>query len=549
MGRTVTVGDAVGKALRERGVAQIFGVVGSGNFVATNAMIEGGARFVAARHEMGAACMADAYTRLTGELAVVSVHQGCGLTNAMTGIAEAAKCHTPILVVTGDTALGDVSTNFAIDQDRAVEALGAVAMRIHTAETAVADAVAAFDRAMRDRVTVVLSLPIDLQSRPWEGEVALPPRGEVLPAGASTESIARLAEALARAERPVIVGGRGARHASTELRALAEQSGALLATSAAGRGLFVGDEWALDIMGGFSTPGAAELIREADLLVGFGVALNGWTTHRGTLAVQPVVIQVDDRREAFGLHRPVSLAILGDTAQVAAAVRTELASRGAARTGYRTPDVAERVQAARNWVDQPVDEPDDDGLVGAKALTNALDAMLPLERVVVPDGGNVNFFAGAFFRVPDEKGYVVPLGFQSIGLGLASAIGAGVAQPQRLPILGTGDGSFMMSLVELDTAVRLSLGMVIVVYNDDAYGAEVHLFPGQQDRHGVVRFPETDVAAIARGFGCEAITVRNLGDLGGVEDWLAGPRDRPLVIDAKIAGYPTPLMEDDDPHH
>lgn len=161
----------------------------------------------------------------------------------------------------------------------------------------------------------------------------------------------------------------------------------------------------------------------------------------------------------------------------------------------------------------------------------------------MPDGGNVNYFAGAYLRVPDEAGYVVPLGFQSIGLGLAAGIGAGIAEPSRIPVIGTGDGSFMMSLVELDTAVRLKIGMIVIVYNDDAYGAEAHLFSDQPHRHGIVSFPETDIAAIARGFGCEAITVRELADLEAVRAWLDGPRNRPLVVDAKIAGDPSPLLE------
>lgn len=131
-------------------------------------------------------------------------------------------------------------------------------------------------------------------------------------------------------------------------------------------------------MGGFSTPGASDLIRDADLLVGFGIALNDWTAHGGALTAQPTVVQIDDRAGAIGSHRQVSLGILGDAAQVAAAVRDELTSRDLTTTGYRTDDVKARVVAARYWVDQPVVEPEQPGKVGAKALTNALDAMLPM---------------------------------------------------------------------------------------------------------------------------------------------------------------------------
>ncbi|WP_448003716.1 thiamine pyrophosphate-binding protein [Agromyces bauzanensis] len=542
MGARITVADAIGRTVAALGAAHIFGVVGSGNFHATNAAIAAGVPFTATRHEMGAATMADAYSRATGRVSIVSVHQGCGLTNALTGITEAAKCHTPILVLAGDTAAGDTTSNFHIDQDAAVLAIGATPARIRSAATAIGDTADAFRLALHERRTVVLSMPVDIQddSVEWD-DARIPPAGAHAPRAADADSIARLAELFSSAERPVIVGGRGAWRAKAELRRLAAASGALLTTSAAARGLFVGDEWALDIMGGFATEGAARLIADADVIVGFGVAFNTWTTRNGALLERATVAQVDDREEAVGLHRPVDLAVLGDAALVAAAVADALEA-GGPRTGYRRPEIGERVRAVRYWKDQPFEPHEEPGRIDAQSLVNALDALLPIERVVVPDGGNVNCYAGAHLRVPDEQGYCIPLSFQAIGMGLAAGIGAGVAQPHRLAVVGTGDGSFMMSLVELDTAVRLGLGMVVIVFNDEAYGAEVNLFQGETARLDTVRFPETDLAAVARGFGCDAVTVRRLDDLGPVAAWLNGPRDRPLLIDAKIVRYPSWMM-------
>lgn len=542
MGTRMTVADAIGRTVAALGAAHIFGVVGSGNFQATNAAIAAGVPFTATRHEMGAATMADAFSRATGRVAIVSVHQGCGLTNALTGITEAAKCHTPILVLTGDTAAGDTTSNFHIDQDAAVLAIGATAARIRSAATAIVDTADAFRLALHERRTVVLSMPVDIQDELVEWEDALiPPAAAHVPRAVDADSIARLAELLAGAERPVIVGGRGAWGAKEELRRLAAASGALLTTSAAARGLFVGDPWALDVMGGFATEGAARLIADADVVVGFGVAFNNWTTRSGALLEGATVAQVDDRDGAIDLHRPVDLAVLGDAALAATAVADALEARGP-RTGYRRPEIGERVAAVRYWKDQPFEPHEEPGRVDAQALVNTLDALLPIERVVVPDGGNVNCYAGAHLRVPDEQGYCIPLSFQAIGMGLSAGIGAAVAQPHRLAVVGTGDGAFMMSLVELDTAVRLGLGMVVIVFNDEAYGAEVNLFQRDTARLDTVRFPETDLAAIARGFGCDAVTVRDLDDLAPVVAWLDGPRDRPLVIDAKIVRYPSWMM-------
>ena len=98
-----------------------------------------------------------------------------------------------------------------------------------------------------------------------------------------------------------------------------------------------------------------------------------------------------------------------------------------------------------------------------------------------------------------------------------------------------GDGGLLMGVAELETAVRLGLPLVVVVYDDEAYGAEVHHFGPDGYPLDTVTFPPADLAAIARGFGCAAVTVRSGEDLAGVAEWLAGPRDRPLVVAAKVA--------------
>src|SRR6266567_135047 len=247
------VAEAVGRTLAGLGVDTVFGVVGSGNFHVTNALVAAGSRYVAARHECGAATMADAYARTSRKVGAISVHQGCGLTNAMTGITAAAA----------------------------------------------------------------------------------------------------LAEALRRASRPVFVAGRGARvaRARASLERLADASGALLATSAVAKGMFNGNPWYLDVSGGFASPLAAELIRGADLIVGWGCALNMWTMRHGAL-IGPgaTVAQVDLDVDAIGAHRPVDLGVVGDVDQTALAVAAEL---GGPVAGYRSQELRERIAREHRWRDVP----------------------------------------------------------------------------------------------------------------------------------------------------------------------------------------------------
>lgn len=535
---TGPVAQAVGEALVEAGVRRTFGVVGSGNFHVTNAMVAAGATYVAARHEGGAATMADAYARVTGEVAVVSLHQGCGLTNALTGITEAAKSRTPLLVLAAATAADATLSNFRIDQDAVTTAVGAVPAWITSPATAVDEALEALRRARDESCTVVLHLPLDIQGAPQDQHrTSSPPqRRRHVPTAPGDADVAALAALLRRAERPVLIAGRGARHAGGELRELGATSGALLATSAVAKGLFRGDDFDLDISGGFSTPVAAELIGEADVVVAFGCALNMWTTRHGRLVADTShLVQVDLDPSALGRHRPVQLGIVGDTAATATAVTAALrADPPANGEGYRTARVAARLATGGRWRDEPYDDWGTATTIDPRTLTIALDDLLPAERIVSTDSGNFMGYPAMFLDVPDEHGFCFTQAYQSVGLGLATAIGAALARPDRLAVAALGDGGLTMGASELDTVVRLGLDLVAVVYDDGGYGAEIHHFGPDADLDAV-RFPPTDHAAIARGYGFEAITVRTPADLAPVADWVAGPRDRPLLVDAKVA--------------
>jgi acetolactate synthase I/II/III large subunit len=527
------VSEAVGAALADLGADTVFGVVGSGNFHVTNALVARGARFVAARHEGGAACMADGWARQAGRPGIVSVHQGPGLTNAMTGITEAAKSRTPMLVLAADVAAAAVRSNFRIDVASLATAVGATPARLHSAGFAVDDTVRAYRTALAERRTVVLALPLDIQA----GECAPPVIGHVgppPPAAPAAGQVAALAAALARSRRPVFIAGRGARIAGARsgLEQLASACGALLATSAAAKGLFRGSPWDLDVSGGFASPLAAELIRGADLVVGWGCALNMWTLRHGNL-ISPgtTVAQVDDDPDAIGAHRQVDLGVVGDVGVTARLAAGALAGEG---TGYRSAELRDRIAREVRWRDVPYADESDGRRIDPRTLTIALDDMLPAERTVAIDSGNFMGYPSMYLSVPDEDGFCFTQAYQSVGLGLASAIGSAIARPDRLTVAALGDGGALMGISELETVVRLKLPMIILIYDDAAYGAEVHHFAPDGHPLDIVRFPQVKIAKIGRGFGCQGITVRSPDDLRPVRTWLDGPRDRPLLIDAKI---------------
>lgn len=528
-----TVAGAVGAALARAGVRTVFGLVGSGNFHVTNALTAAGARFVAARHEGGAAVMADAYARVSGELGVLSVHQGPGLTNALTGIAEAAKSRTPLLVIA--PAATNPRSNFYLDEAALAAGVGASWVRVRSAATAAGDLTRACQLAVGERRTVLLSLPLDVEAEPAAPFTlpAVPPAAASAPA---PDMVSALADAIMAARRPVFLAGRGARGAASEIVGLAERTGALLATSAVARGLFRDDPFNLDVSGGFATPSAADLIRGADLLVGWGCGLNMWTLRHGTLVGGgTAVAQVDIDPDALGAHHRVDLGIVGDAAAAARAVQRELDRRGAGLIrGYRSDAVRQHIAAEGRWRDVPYQERAEAGRIDPRTLSIALDRLLPAARTVAVDSGNFMGYPAMFLEVPDAEGFVFTQAFQSVGLGLATAIGAAVARPDRLTVAALGDGGALMGIADLETAVRLGLDLLAVVYDDEAYGAEVHHFaPGGHPLEHVT-FPPTDIAKIATGFGCAGVSVRAPADLDAVARWLAGPRVGPLVVDAKV---------------
>src|SRR5581483_3365137 len=244
------------------------------------------------------------------------------------------------------------------------------------------------------------------------------------PTAPAAEAVTALAEVLRGARRPVFIAGRGARGRATELERLAEACGALLATSAVAKGLFRGSPWNLDVSGGFATPLAAELIGEADVIVGWGCSLNMWTMRHGKLiGPQATLVQVDDDPAAIGAHRPVHLGVPGDVAETARAVAEALgagtAGAGAPRAGapgaaapgaavpgggalggdgargerggesnpvwyeggeYRSAELRARIARQGRWRDVAFKDESDGERIDPRVLSTALDDLLPADR-------------------------------------------------------------------------------------------------------------------------------------------------------------------------
>jgi thiamine pyrophosphate-dependent acetolactate synthase large subunit-like protein len=273
-------------------------------------------------------------------------------------------------------------------------------------------------------------------------------------------------------------------------------------------------------------------LEEADCVLAFGASLNRFTVKGGKqFSDSARIIQCDLHSPAIGSHSRVDLGIVGDAHLTATALLTELTDRSTQRAGFRIDSVIEELAAF-----DPSTEFSDASLpdaVDPRTLLLAIDDILPLERAVVVDGGHFSGFPCMYLGVPDPQGFILALDFGAVGCGLGAAIGAAVANPQRLTVAVIGDGGLMMSLSDLDTAVRYHLPLLILVLNDGAYGAEMHILRDLSMPIANALFENPDFAQVALAVGAEGVTVRTLDDLAALDQRLPS-LERPLLVDCKI---------------
>jgi acetolactate synthase I/II/III large subunit len=538
--RATTAARAIAAGIAAHGTGPMFGVLGEGTLAVVDALVnELGLPYVAAAREDGAVLMADALGRVGGGVGVAAVTHGPGLTNAVTALTEAARARTPLVVLVGDTPATDRQNPQTIDQAAVVAPTGAGVQPVRSPECAPEDVALAFRRAVLERRPVVLDVPT-----PFLGQLAPPgvvPTGlvDAAPAVPALRAVAHAAELLAVAERPLVVAGRGAvaAGAGDALRALAERSGALVATTLLAKGLFAGDPYDVGICGGYATTLGRELIAAADCVVAVGTSLNRFTTDGGALIEPaPAVIQIDHDPAAFGHWTTPVAPVVGDARAAALAIADALPPSPGST--WRRPQTAARLARFH-----PADEltPSDragggdggDG-IDLRELVLLLDEIVPDDRTVVVDGGHAALSEPSrIMRVPDPRRFVFPVHFGSIGLALASAVGAALVHPDQPTLCFCGDGGFMMGLAELDTAVRLRLPLTVVVMNDGGYGWEYHQMRDLGMDTGLSAIARPDFAAVARALGARAATATSLSELASLRDELSA-LDGPFLVDAQL---------------
>ncbi|WP_033106211.1 thiamine pyrophosphate-binding protein [Microbacterium profundi] len=561
-----TVSAHVALTLAEH-IDAVFGVMGNGNAYFLDALeSQTSAEFTAVRHEQGAVVAADAHHRASGRIAAATTTYGAGFTNTLTALAESVQAHIPLVLVVGDEPTSGPRP-WDVDQIALASAVGARTYTVGRADAA-ATTIIAIEHALTYRVPVVLAIPYDvaaLEAGPVPPAPAPRIPAPVHPKGEFTEGMLDdIALALREAERPFLLAGRGAwlAGAGDALGTLAEVTGALTASTALGRGVFPAAEYDLGVTGGFGAEGAMELVRQADVAVVFGASLNQFTMRFGELfAPGTRVFQVDVAPAATHAH--VGGFVRGDARVVAEdlvgrlregrlgvpvlrrSARSSEESGESLRAKRTSPSEAPTpwresadLRAARIY--EPGDDLAPDGRLDPRSAARRIAALLPEDRVVVSDGGHFIGWANMYWPVasPDRM-MMIGTAFQAIGQGWPSVVGATRARPDSTIVLTSGDGGGLMAIADLESAVRAAGGHgCAVIWNDAAYGAEVHLYGLKGLAEDPMRIPEVDFAAFVTAVGGEGLVVRTLDDLDRLGAWASeDPATRRfLLLDLRISG-------------
>ena len=562
-----TLAEALARALAGH-ATQSFGLMGNGNAHLIDHLGTCGVTYTAVRHEAATVASADAYTRVSGKLAIATTTYGAGFTNTLTALAEAAQARTPMLVVVGD-APSSGARPWDVDEEMLSAAVG---VRLFTLGVAGVERTVerAVSYATRMRRPVVLGIPYDLVNEP----VAVPapePQGIDLadpaivaalsnsvadiapaavpaagPSGPAPHRIAAAAEALAGAERPVIIAGRGAHlaGAAAELGALADELGALTATTALARSIFPDANHDLGITGGFGQPAAMELVEHADVALVVGASLNQFTMRFGELfGPGTTVIRVDTEQVAPPKAKhPVTHQLLqGDARETLSALLAALpearAAAGVPASTWR--DSVTGLEPGGELRERETGESElcADGLLDPRGVAARIGELLPENRHVTSDGGHFIAWANMYWPVASpERMIMVGTAYQTIGLGFCTVPGVAAAAPDTTVVLSTGDGGGLMALADLESAIRTAASQVIVVWNDSAYSAEVHLYGAMGLDQGPMRIPTVNFAGVAAALGAEGVVVRELADLGALEAWVAAGARGTIVLDCRVSG-------------
>jgi acetolactate synthase I/II/III large subunit len=528
----MTGGQALVASLYREGVRVVFGLPGVQLYGAVAALRdEPRIRVITTRHEQATTYMADGYARAGGGIGVALVVPGPGLLNASAGLSTAYSASSPVLVIAGQIPKGKIGQNVGLlhevnDQLDAIAPVTKWRQRV----LEVAEIPAAVREAMRQLRTgrprpVVIDVPPETLED--QDEVTLlDPAPADRPAAPASE-IERAAALLAAAKHPAIVAGGGVNLAGANeaLLAVAEHLQAAVVMTAEGKGA-ISDASDLSL-GAALWPGSPVRLHldRADVVLAVGTRL-------ATVPFQASqqVIQIDVDPEEIGRNHPGTRGLVGDARATLEQLAARLRKAGPPRPSLRAERDAVRAATAAADDQEP-----------QASIQRSLRAGTPPGAVMIGDMTQIGYHSRPFWPVYEPRTYLTSSYSGNLGYGFPTALGAKVARPDRPVVAACGDGGFLFNSQELSTAVRHNIPVVVVVFNDEAYG---NVARDLDEAWGGSTGAGTDLAnpdfvRLAEAYGVTAFRAKEPTDVGDlVREAIA--LDRPVLIEVPVGRMPRP---------
>lgn len=526
----MTGGEALARQLHREGIEVVFGVPGVQLYGAIAGLRdEGKIRFVTTRHEQSTSYMADGYARAGGRIGVALVVPGPGLLNATAGLSTAYAASSPVLMISGQVPRASLGKNVGVlhevhDQLDAV----AVVTKWRKRVTEVADVPQLVHDAV-EQLRTGRPRPVEIEIT-WdtleeEGDAELVAPSTVERAAASAADVNRAVEALLAAQRPVIYAGGGAviGDAHEGLTAVAEYLQCGVITTAEGKGA-VSD--ASDLSLGAALWGKSRLRAYLDgcdvvLAVGTRLAL-------AALKPERRVVQIDIDPEEIGRNHKNTVGVAGDARKTLLAILERLRTTAPPRATRKDERETLREEITRDDTHEP-----------QSSILRALRAGVPEDAIFVGDMTQIGYYARPFWPVYQPRTFLTSSYSGNLGYGYPCALGAKVARPNRPVVAVSGDGGFMYNAQELATAVKEKINVVVVVFNDNAYGNVARDLDEGWGGAWASGLHNPDFVKFAESFGVTALRAKEPTDVGRlVRD--AIQMDRPVLIDVPVGRMPRP---------
>ena len=538
----MTPSEAFVETLVAHGVRDVFGIVGSAYMDAMDLFPLAGIRFIPVAHEQNAAHMADGYSRVTDRHGVCIGQNGPGITNFVTAIAAAYWAHSPVVAITPEAASLTAGLGGFQETDQMPIFSKITKYQAHVSgPSRMAELThRAFTIAKQERGPTQLNIPRDH----FYGEVdatILEPQAVERSAGGA-KALQRAARTLAAARFPVIVAGGGVvmSRGVKETVALAEYLSCPVVTSYLHNDAFpASHELACGPLGYQGSKAAMRLIVKADVVLALGSRLGPFgTLPQYGLEYWPAdaeIIQIDINSRALGLVKEISIGICGDARLAAAELLTRMreSKGGLAKNVERIAEIAAEKAAWADELERWPTEPEGRRISPRTALTE-LDRAMPEHAIVSTDIGNVCSVANSYLRFEEPMSFLAAMSWGNCGYAFPAAIGAKVGSPDRPVIAYVGEGAWGMSLAETMTCVREDIPVVVVVFDNQHWGAEKRNQIDYFDNRFLgTNLVNPDFAEVARAMGAAGITIDHADQVGDALR-AAVEADKPTVLNLQL---------------